>query len=183
LVELLVALAISASLLTAVAIATDASFQAYGVNQEISDLTQRTRLAVYRMTAMIRQTKEHAPHTSSVASQFAAGKTVTDTGIDMIDLTGQPITYRYDAANKQLLAVVNNTPHVLCDGVEAFTVATEPMRSPTSIKTGGSWDLLKRATILLTVKAGAQGTKVKGESGGNQSVTISASVMPRRNAW
>src|SRR5688500_9811580 len=35
-----------------------------------------------------------------------------------------------------------------CEGVEAFTVRMEPMRSAASIRTGGRWDLLKRATIL-----------------------------------
>jgi hypothetical protein len=177
-----VALSISAALLTATAVAIDASFKAYAINQEQSDLTQRSRLAVYRMTTMIRQTKLHAPHTASLSAQFASGATVTDSGIDMFDLNGQAITYSYDETNKQLLATVGGTSHVMCDGVEAFTVRMEPMRSTESIKTGGSWDLLKRASIVLTVKTTNQ-TSVKGEGIGKQTVTMSASVMPRRNAW
>jgi prepilin-type N-terminal cleavage/methylation domain-containing protein len=182
LIELLIALAISATLLTATAIAIDASFKAYAVNQEQSDLTQRTRLAMYRMTSMIRQTKEHAPHNSGPAGQFSGGKVVDDTGIDMFDLSGKQICYRYDAANKQLLAVVSGTPHVLCEGVQAFNVRFEPMRSPTSIKTGGAWDLVKRATVQITVKT-TDKTSTKGEGVGDQTMTLSASVMPRRNAW
>lgn len=72
--------------------------------------------------------------------------------------------------------------HVMCDGVETFTVRMEPMRSADSIRTGGSWDLLKRATLLLTVKTN-NNTSTKGEGIGKQTVTLSASVMPRRNAW
>jgi prepilin-type N-terminal cleavage/methylation domain-containing protein len=182
LIELLIALAISAALLTATAVAIDASFRAYAVNQEQSDLTQRTRLAMYRMTSIIRQTKEHAPHNGAPAGQFAGGKTVDDTGIDMFDLSGKQIGYRYDSANKQLLVVVSGTPHVLCEGVEAFNVRMEPMRSPNSIKSGGAWDLLKRATLLITVKT-TDKTSTEGEGVGKQTMTLSASVMPRRNAW
>jgi len=182
LIELLVALAISAALLTATAVAIDASFKAYAINQEQSDLTQRSRLAIYRMTTMIRQTKLHAPHTATLAGQFAGGATVTDSGIDMFDLNGQAITYTYDATNKQLLAVVGGTSHVMCDGVESFTVRMEPMRSTDSIKTGGGWDLMKRASLVLTVKT-THHTSVEGEGIGKQTVTMSASVMPRRNAW
>src|SRR5690349_16358233 len=96
LVELLVALAISAALLTATAMAIDASFKAYAVNQEQSDLTQRSRLAMYRITAVVRQTQAHQPGTTTFYNQFKAGKTVTDTAIDMMDLSGKPIRYFHD---------------------------------------------------------------------------------------
>src|SRR5260221_14497455 len=125
LVELLVAPSISAALLTATAVAIDASFKAYAINQEMSDLTQRSRLATYRITAMVRQTKLHAPHTAALAAQFAAGKTITDTGIDMFDLNGQAVTYRYDSTAKQLLVDVAGKTHGMCDGVETFTVRME----------------------------------------------------------
>ena len=173
LVELLVALSIGAALLTATAVAVNASFKAYAINQELGDLNQRSRLTMYRITAMIRQTKLHAPHTASVAAQFAAGKTVTDTGIDMFDLNDQIVSYRYDPSQKQLLVVVGGKSHVMCEGVEAFSMRMEPMRSATSIRTGGSWDLLRRATLLLTVTSTAN-TATKGEGVGKQRITLSA---------
>jgi len=58
----------------------------------------------------------------------------------------------------------------------------EPMRSSTSIRTGGVYDLLSRATILLTVRT-ADNTVMNSETTGDQTVTISSSVMPRRNVW
>jgi hypothetical protein len=70
----------------------------------------------------------------------------------------------------------------MCDGVEAFTIRMEPMRSTDSIKTGGAWDLMKRASIVLSVKTNNH-TAVEGEGVGKQTITLSASVMPRRNAW
>jgi prepilin-type N-terminal cleavage/methylation domain-containing protein len=182
LIELLVALAISAALLTATAMAIDASFKAYAVNQEQSDLTQRSRLAMYRITAVVRQTQLHQPGTTTLANQFKTGKTVTDTEIDMMDLSGKPVTYFFDATNKRLMVHTQTGNHVMCDGVESFTVRMEPMRSAASIRTGGPWDLMKRATFLLTVKTTSD-TAVKGEGIGHQTVTLSASVMPRRNTW
>jgi prepilin-type N-terminal cleavage/methylation domain-containing protein len=184
LAEMLVALAISAALLSAVAVAVDASFKAYQINQEHSDLTQRARLAVHRITTMIRQTETHAPDNTGLAAEFATGKTVTDIGISMFDLSDPPtpITFRHDVPNRRVIAIVNNVPHTLCEGVEGFAVRMEPMRSAKSLRTGGSWDLLRRVTILITVRSNSE-TALKGEGVGRQQVTISASVMPRRNSW
>ncbi len=182
LAELLVALAISAAVLTATAVAIDASFKAYQVNQEFSDLTQRSRMTIARITAMIRQTQLHAPHTASIASNFAVGQTVTDTGIDMFDLAGNQVAYTYDVPNQRILATVNGVSHTLIEGVTSFTIGMEPMRSANSIKTGGAWDLLRRASITLTVKSTSR-TAAKGEAVGKETMTLSASVMPRRNTW
>ena len=53
------------------------------------------------------------------------------------------------------------------------------MRSETSTKTGGTWDLLKRATILLTVETSTK-TSFGPEDIGSMKLSLSASVMPRR---
>jgi hypothetical protein len=100
----------------------------------------------------------------------------------MMDLSGKPVTYFFDATKKRLMVHTQTGDHVMCDGVESFTVRMEPMRSAASIRTGGPWDLMKRATFLLTVKTTSD-TAVKGEGIGHQTVTLSASVMPRRNTW
>ena len=73
LVELLVALAISAALLTAVAVATDTSFRAYAVNEEQSNLLQRGRLGLNRLITYIRICKEHQPVTAGQINSFATG--------------------------------------------------------------------------------------------------------------
>jgi hypothetical protein len=58
----------------------------------------------------------------------------------------------------------------------------EPMRSATSIKTGGGYDLLKRATVNITVRT-TEENSLASETTGTQTLTLSASVMPRRNVW
>ncbi len=180
LIEMLVALAISATLLTAVAVATDAAFTAYRINQEHASTLQRARLALHRMLGEIRATDAHAP--LNLTSAFAAGQTVTDSGIRMIDTAGAEVTYRHDPATHRLYADIAGGSHVLLEGVERFEIKLEPMRSPRSIKTGGGWDLLRRATVLITVGAGAD-TVRSSETTGSQTLTLSAAVVPRKNAW
>ncbi len=46
----------------------------------------------------------------------------------------------------------------------------------------GNRDLLRRATILLTVRATGSADE-GGDGGQTQTITISSSVVPRRNVW
>lgn len=182
LIEMMIALAISAMLLTATGVALDASFRAYKINQEQSALTQRARLAAHRVLTAVRQSDTHAPVTTALMSNFAAGQVVVDTGIQMYDDAGNLVGFRYDAANQRLLMRSGGEDRTLLEGVGTFSVTLEPMRSATSIRTGGAHDLLSRATILLTIRSDAS-TNTSTETTGNQTVTISSSAVPRRNVW
>jgi hypothetical protein len=66
--------------------------------------------------------------------------------------------------------------------VQAFSVKFEPMQSRTSKKTGGSYDQLLRATIALTIATDVNSPDVD-ESVAADTVTMTASVVPRRNLW
>jgi prepilin-type N-terminal cleavage/methylation domain-containing protein len=180
LVELLIALAISAALLTATAVAIDASFRGFQANTERSDLTQRARLSLYRMTAAIRQAAAQYPADPQLASKYAGGATVTDTGITLIDAANVTTTFIYDPAKQEVTAIVNGNAHTMVSGVVDFRVRMEPARSPTAIRTGGGWDVLNRATVTLTVK-GRASTPDLGPAKGHEVLTLSGSVMPRRN--
>ena len=183
LAEVLVSLVISATLLTAVAVAIDASFKSYQVNEEQSMLTQRARLALYRMLANIRTTQLHQPYSATGIASFASGQIVTDTGISMYDNTGTETTYMYDAPSQELRAIHGSTTYVLLEGVKAFQVKMEPMKSAESVKTGSqTYDLLMRTTMLITVATNSK-TSAASETTGMQNVTLSSSVMPRRNVW
>jgi len=182
LVELLVSLAISATLLTATAVALDASFKAYGVNQEQAILSQRARLSLNRILTYIRTCAAHQPHTAATVTSFAAGSIVTDTGIDMIRDDGTVIQFYYDSANQQLKLQQATASAVLLNGVTSFTIKMEPMKSAINARSGGNYDLLMRATVLITLQTTANTTGI-GEDVGKQSLTLSSSVMPRRNVW
>lgn len=181
LVELLVSLSIVASLLTATAVAVNAAFKAHEVNQEQAVLLSKARVALAFITSQIRGTKLHAPDDSDLRADFATGQTITDTGMVMYDTDDNLLRFYYVAAEKKLKVDTATGTHVMARDVESFSVTMEPMRSATSIRTGGGWDLLKRATIQITVKAGD--STAPGEGTSSQVLTLSGSVMPRRNAW
>jgi prepilin-type N-terminal cleavage/methylation domain-containing protein len=178
--EVMIAIVIVALLMIATAIALNASFSAHAVNQEQADLMQRMRLAVNRMATSIRTTQAHSPVDEDITDDFTRGITVTDTGIAMLEDDGTNLVYRYDADTNRLLAVVNGEEHTLLEGVLDFNIRLEPMRSADSIKTGSGWDLLRRATFTITLQTPPTSTGV-GESTGKQTLTVSASAMPRRN--
>jgi prepilin-type N-terminal cleavage/methylation domain-containing protein len=152
LVELLIALSISALLLTATAVAVDASFKAYANNQEESSLLQQSRMALNRVVTSIRTSDTHAPTDATQLVDFKAGLMVTGSSIGMLQEDGTDIVYRYDAAKKLLTAQVRGKSYIVARGVEAFTVTMEPMRSEEALRIGGSYDLLRRANILITIR-------------------------------
>jgi hypothetical protein len=181
--ECLLAIAISAGLLTATAYALDASIKAFHINQQQSILMQNTRLAMSRMLTTVRRCKLHAPDDAAGRSDFAAGRTVTGVGITMFDLNDQQATYRYDSNLKVVNYIAaDGKTYPLIRGVEAFTVTLEPMRSPAAARTGAGWDLLRRATVQLTVRT-TEETSMATEGVGRITLTLSGSVMPRRNTW
>src|SRR3954463_8550923 len=104
LIELLIALSISAVLLTATAVAVDASFKAYANNQEEASLLQQSRMALNRVVTSIRTSDTHAPIGAAQLVDFKAGLMATDSGIAMIQEDGTDVLYRYDAAKQQLIA-------------------------------------------------------------------------------
>ena len=188
LIEMMLALAISAAVLTAVATAIDVSFKSYAVNQEQSNLMQRARLAMYRLTSDIRQTALHQPpNPSQNYTDFTAGKIVTTTDLylfmDTDPTKSRVMRYYYDATNKLLMCMdFNGDEFVAARGVEAFSVKMEPMKSEKAVRTGGGFDVMMRATITLTVKTTGNSPDID-ETYGSQTVTLSTSVMPRRNVW
>ena len=182
LVELMVALSISAALLTATAFALDTAVKAYRINLQQAALLQNARTAMNRILTTIRRAKLHAPDSAALRTQFAANTTVTGTGIDMFDSNNTEIDFRYDATKKVVNAVYNGIAHPLIHGVEDFSITMKPMRSAASAKINGPWDLLERATILITVKTADENT-MDVESPDKVQITLSASVMPRRNTW
>lgn len=172
LVELLIAMSIVTGLLTATAVAVHAAFKAYEVNQQQATLLSKARVSLAFITGQVRTTKLHAPDSTIKRASFSTGLTVVDDGLVMYDADDDLLRFHYDKVNKKLLVITPKGTYTMASGVESFSVTLEPMRSANSIKTGGGWDLLKRATIQLTVRAA-----------GDETVTLSGSVMPRRNAW
>jgi prepilin-type N-terminal cleavage/methylation domain-containing protein len=191
LIELLVALAICAALLTAVGVAMDASFKAYGIDESQAQLMERSRLAMNRMLTYIRSTNQHLPDDDASQTNFQNGLITKASSIRMMIDATHGIIFRQSGTTLQAVsftingaALTEGTSRTLLNGVNAgdFTITFEPQRSAEAIKTGGKYDQLKRASITLTVRA-ATATAVTGEEVQNQSITLSGAVMPRPNMW
>jgi type II secretory pathway pseudopilin PulG len=180
-VEMMLAVAISSTLLAAVGVAIDASFKANTVNLEQSSLTQKARLAMNRIITEIRTTTTHSPIDPTAQANFELGKIVTDTGIEMFvgdDKALNIVKYELDPAGKNIwYTAPNKKKYVAVTNVENFTIKFEPMKSQDAQQNGMPYDQVLRATILLTVKSEKNGTKDQ------ETLTLSCSVMPRRNAW
>lgn len=190
--ELLIALAISSALLVATGAALHTSFKAYGVNQSQSMLAQRARVALHRIITYIRTTQDHQPDNDEPLDDFHAGLVCTDSAIRMLIDESSGLIFRQQ--NNALMMVpftisggimIEGTPRTLLDGVGPgdFVVTFEPMRSTAQMHSGNpNYDQLKRASILLTLRQ-SEATTLTGDERNSQPVTLSMSVMPRRNFW
>ena len=115
LVELLIALAISAMLLTATAAAINASFRAYADASEQASAQASTRMVVNRLLTMIRTSTAHGPlaaqpastlqitdpddgtttYTVTIPASTQSGNTTTGPYIELIDSNGKDIKIVY----------------------------------------------------------------------------------------
>ena len=153
LVELLLALAISAMLLAAVGVAFNASAMNYRENEEIFKTINHARQALFRMTSQLR--------TADGVAHDAPSNECT-----MFTSSGEDITYRFDSGDNKLYLVTNDDPsdsdYVLCENVTAMTCTKNAVFEETMWK-------VKSVQISLTV------------SSGDMERTIAAAAVVRRN--
>ncbi|MHC4071939.1 MAG: prepilin-type N-terminal cleavage/methylation domain-containing protein [Planctomycetota bacterium] len=111
-VELLIALAVVAMLLTAVAVAFNASAVNYEQNEDIFRTINSARQALFRMTSQLRTASAVKPDPNSPAE------------CTMITAGGEDITYRYNGADNKLYLITNDdltdSDYVLCENVTAL---------------------------------------------------------------
>ena len=109
-IECLIALAISAVLMTAVAVAFNASIVSYCENEDMFTATNSVRQALTRMTRELRTGHLVDPAAASNECNFF---TADD----------QDITYEYRSADNKLYLITNtdSSEYVLCDNVTAMT--------------------------------------------------------------
>jgi len=182
LIELMVALSISATILTAVGVSLNACISNYSANAVQADITQRARLSLNRMLMLIRGGTGHQPYTASAETKFAAGNLTNDLGISLITGDGVPVDFHYDAKNLRLLMTENGTDFEMVEGVSSFNIAMQPMKSATNQKTGGVYDELMRATLTIVIQRAVQSPDIDSNDA-QQTLTLSSSAMPRQNIW
>lgn len=120
LVEMLIALGISAALLTATLFALQTSFFAYQVTADQASTHAVGRLVVHRMMAMIRAGQDFRPFPEDIRDQFVSSDYIEFYHPD----TGQVITISWDRNSGQLLySIDGGYGTVLLEGVVARTDA------------------------------------------------------------
>lgn len=154
LVELLIALAISAVLLVALAVAFQASVTNYQENEDIFNAVNTARATLTRITNHLR--------TASAIS-------VTDPAeqCSFIASNGSDITYRYDNGDDKLYLVTNDDlgddDYLLCDNVTAMSFSRQTDTDELGV------EFVKSVQISITVTRG------------QNSKTISAAACVRNN--
>jgi prepilin-type N-terminal cleavage/methylation domain-containing protein len=152
-VELLIALAITAILLAAVATAFNASVVSYQENESMFKSANSARQALFRITAQLR--------TADAVDTLADANEVS-----MVTAEGDDITYRYNSGDQKLYLITNDdttdSDYVLCDNVRAMTFTKQ-----TGLVDGTL--CVKSVVILITTASG------------NNEKNLSAAAVIRRN--
>jgi len=112
LIELLLALAITAILLTAVALAFNASVINYRENEDMFKAINNARQALFRITSQLRTAR-------------AVDDTAPANECSMITAAGENITYRYDNTARVLYLITTDGDYVLCSNVNSVTFTQE----------------------------------------------------------
>lgn len=153
LIEAMIALAITAALLTGVAVAFVASSSAVSNNDQFFRATQASRISLNRILTQIRR---GTVDTNSTA-----------TSLHLLTDTNQDYTYSYNSTSQQLKLVTNSIT-TDADYVLARNVTTCSF----SYQTGTNYaaqTCVMRVAVLMTVKVG------------NNQVLVSGSAAPRGN--
>ena len=179
--ELLLALAITAVLLTATAAAIAASFRAYGDAVEQAGAQVATRMVTQRLLGLIRGSTAHGPLEPDADADppiTLDGDTITSSHIELIDPQGRVLRCEYRAADEELWLIMNagETDEQAQPLIAGVTAASFTLRR--WLNDDDLWEL-ERATIDLTVQPDEDATLAL-ENGPAQAIRVIASTKPRK---
>lgn len=164
LAEVMISLAISALLLTAVAVAFSATTSAIEVNDRFFRASQAARVAMGQMVAAAR--KSDSAQVGTTAQQ-SLNQISNASNLDIITTEGDEFSYVYDSTRHQLQMVIPNPSgditRILARDVESarFDAAIEA-HPDTGVRR------LVRVSMTIIIKIG------------NQELLLSGSAVPRR---
>ncbi len=192
LVELLIALAISAMLMAATMVAIDASFKAYAAAAETASTQTATRMVVNRALTLLRTSTAHGPLTLGEAQAVdsaatLSGDTITSNYIDLIDTQGRYLRIQYDATDETINLLYDENGDFDFDDVAAGDDKSVPLLGGV---TAANFHTLRRedAYGVLVLERGAMDFTVEPdadatlaiESEDSPPIRVIASTMPRR---
>lgn len=173
LVELLIALAITATLMVATMTALDASFTAYQTTTETASTHAIGRLTVDRIQAMIRTGQGFGPLPS-----LPSETTLASNYIDIVTPEGQQVTIEWQASTEALYVIVDGEEHLLMEGVIAQSdPGTGEAIAPFTLEFASGRQLYRATINLLIVPDDNMSVVLDGDS--QQTLHLIASSMPR----
>lgn len=177
LLEVLIALAITATLLTATLAALDASFRAYQATTEEVSTQSIGRIVMHRMLTLLRTGTEFGP--------FPADPRITRIRSDFIEFRTQDdevVTIRWDRSEELLTYQIDGqAPVELLDGVVGTTDENGVLIEPFTLEYEQGRRLY-RATIDLTVEPNDV-IQLEIEGDRANAIRLVGSAMPRLEAF
>ena len=181
LVELLVALAISAALLTATMVALDASFMAYQSTTELASTHTISRMVLYRMLTMIRSGDEFGPFPLSPTQQI-----IESDFIQFMTPDGQIIELNWTEADEALYIILDpgtasEAQHLLLEGVVAQYDGVGDRIKPFTLEYETGRQLYRATIDMMIVPDDNMSVQLDGDYVEN--IRLVASAMPRTAAF
>jgi prepilin-type N-terminal cleavage/methylation domain-containing protein len=182
LIELLIALAITAALLAATMVALDASFTAYQMTTEVASTHTIGRLAIERMQALIRTGQRFGPFPINPRDSLVESDYISFESAD-----GNIITLDWREDDEALYIIVTDpdsgldSEYLLLEGVVPQYDEEEELIRPFTLEYERGRNLY-RATIDLTIVPD-DNMSVDLEGDYTQTIRLVASAMPRTAAY
>jgi prepilin-type N-terminal cleavage/methylation domain-containing protein len=180
LIELLIALGISAALLTSTMVALNACFIAYQTTTEEASTHTVSRLIMNRILTLVRTGTDFGPLPESPLDELVEGDEVQFTNHE-----GEVITITFDEQHSQLLYQVDDeTPVVLLGGVQRTVeeIEGESTAMPAFTLEYEKGTHMRRFSMDLTVVPD-DNQSTKFDLGAMRAIRLVASSMPRAETW
>jgi hypothetical protein len=181
---MLIALAITAALLSATMVALDASFMAYQSTTEVASTHTISRLAMLRMMTLVRTGQDFGPYPINPQDSI-----VESTEIDFLTPSGQLVEIEWfetpdglhPVGNALYVVVDGSEPQLLLEGViPAFDAANQQIMPFTLEYELGR--KLYRATVDITIVPD-DNMSVDLDGDNVQEIRLVATAMPRIEAY
>ena len=180
LIELLIALGISAALLTATMVSLNACFIAYQATTEEASTHTVARLVMHRVLAMVRTGAEFGPQPEDPLVDL-----VESDYVEFTDHDGKVIRVTFDPTNGNLLYRVDDgNDLVLLGGVRRTVekVGDDSVEMPAFVLEYEKGTHLRRFSMDLTVVPD-DNQSTKFDMGVMRPIRLVASSMPRAETW
>ena len=181
LIEMLIALGITATLMAATMVALDASFMAYQTTTEVASTHTIARLTMMRMLTLIRTGQQFGPFPVNPQDTF-----VESDSIEFLTMNGDLIELRYDVNTEALYVVLDpgqagEVQRLLMEGVKPQFDGGGDRILPFTLEYELGRKLFRATIDLMIVPDDNASLDIEGDN--TDPIRLVASAMPRISAY